>query len=120
MTQKSICILEDDPDISELVTYILSEAGYRVHQCATIGALMQILATQLPDLFVLDILLPDGNGLEVCRQLRTDLRTSHIPVLLMSANKTRKEVEEYGCTADFISKPFNIDHFRERVSCHMQ
>lgn len=116
MATKSIFILEDDPDISELVVYLLSDAGYQVYQCATVRAFQQILSERLPDLFILDILLPDGSGIEICRQLRTDGKTAHIPVLLMSANKTKRELEEHGCTADFISKPFNIDFFKERVN----
>jgi DNA-binding response OmpR family regulator len=113
--RKMVYVLEDDPDICELVAYILSEAGYDVKQCNSIASFNQTISHQLPDIIILDILLPDGNGLEICRQLRSKAETAAIPVLMMSANKTKHDIEDFGCKADFISKPFNIDHFRERV-----
>ena len=115
MSKKVVYLLEDDPDISELIDYILAEAGYMVVQCSTIRQFNEAVAKTLPDIFILDILLPDGNGLDLCKRLRTDQITSTIPVLMMSANKNKHDIEAFGCKADFISKPFDIDHFRERV-----
>lgn len=115
MSAKLVYILEDDPDISELVAFILTEAGYDTKECGTIALFKTAISERLPDIIVLDILLPDGNGLEICRQLRTAADTAKIPVLMMSANRTKRDLEEFGCEADFISKPFNIDHFRKRV-----
>jgi DNA-binding response OmpR family regulator len=120
MNTKEVYILEDDPDISELLTYILSNAGYKIHQFTTAKQFNAILITQLPDLFVLDIMLPDGDGMDICRKLKLDTRTSGIPVLLMSANKSRKEVITESYAEDFISKPFDIDYFKERVDHYMQ
>lgn len=112
---KLVYVLEDDANICEIVTYILSEAGYRVHDCHTVRRFNELMGSKLPDIIILDILLPDGNGLEVCKQLRSDNKTDSIPVLMMSANKTKADIEEVGCKADFIAKPFNIDHFRSRI-----
>jgi two-component system phosphate regulon response regulator PhoB len=70
------------------------------------------LINNLPDLFVLGLMLPDGNGLVICKELKADHRTSKIPVLLMSANKNKDEVISEACTNDFISKPFNIDYLK--------
>lgn len=113
-----VYILEDDPDISELIAYILSEAGYEPIECRTVGNFNEIISHKLPDIFILDIILPDGNGLDVCKQLRNNNTTSGIPVLMMSANKTRREIEDFGCRADFISKPFNIEHLLERINSY--
>jgi two-component system phosphate regulon response regulator PhoB len=115
MNSKVVYILEDDPDISELIAYILSDAGYQVEQFASVGRFNEVTMHNLPDIFILDILLPDGNGLDVCARLRTDQLTCDIPVLMMSANKTKRDIEAAGCGADFISKPFNIDHLLAQV-----
>lgn len=115
MSRKKIFVLEDDPDIMELVTYILETAGYEVTECSTVGRFNELISQALPDIFILDILLPDGNGLDICKQLRTAHSTAEIPVLMMSANRTKQDIEAYGCPADFISKPFDIDLFIEKV-----
>ena len=115
VSKKIVYVLEDDPDISELVRYILDEAGYEVVECRNVRDFNELTNTKKPDIFVLDILLPDGNGLEVCKLLQANKETAAIPVLMMSANQTKREVEAFGCAADFISKPFNIDNFREKV-----
>ncbi|WPU97091.1 response regulator [Mucilaginibacter sabulilitoris] len=118
MSRKLVYILEDDPDISELIVYILSEAGYEPVECGTVDSFNEIISHKLPDIFILDIILPDGNGLDVCKQLSSNITTSGIPVLMMSANKTRREIEDFGCKADFISKPFNIEHLLERIDSY--
>lgn len=109
MCRKLVYILEDDPDISELIAYILSEASYEPIECRTVGRFNEIIARKLPD-----IILPDGNGLDVCKQLRNNTTTSLTPISMMSANKTKREVEE----SDFISKPFNIQHLLEQVDSY--
>jgi DNA-binding response OmpR family regulator len=115
MNRKVVYILEDDPDISELIVYILSEAGYEVKESGTVRRFNELVNIGLPDIFILDILLPDGNGMDICQQLRRDKNTAMIPVLMMSANKTRQDIDAAGCANDFIAKPFNIDHFRQQV-----
>ncbi|GGH04626.1 response regulator [Pedobacter zeae] len=115
MRAKLVYILEDDPDIREIVAFILTEAGYNIKEYGTAALFNEAILAHLPDIIILDILLPDGNGLDICKQLQGNEVTSAIPVLMMSANKTKRDIEESGCNADFISKPFDIDHFRQRV-----
>lgn len=115
MNRKLVYLLEDDPDISELIAYILTEAGYDVEESGTVRLFNDRLKNSLPDIFILDILLPDGNGLDICRQLRYDEKTAKLPVLVMSANKNKEEIDAIGCADGFIAKPFDIDYFRQRV-----
>lgn len=115
MRRKTVFILEDDHDIRELITYILVEEGYDVSEYPTAKEFNEMIVHTVPDLFVLDILLPDGNGIAICKELKADSRTSEIPVLLMSANQNRQAVIAETCAEDFISKPFDIKHLMEHV-----
>lgn len=104
--KKKIIVLEDDPDIGELVTYILTEADMEVEVYTRATAFREHLSDLHADLYLLDIMLPDGNGLEICCELGKAEKYQHIPILLMSAH-----TEEMGtrCKARaFIKKPFNI------------
>lgn len=112
---KLIYLLEDNKDISELIEYLLHELGHDVAAFFTVTDFKLKMKKVLPDLIVLDVLLPDGNGLEVCRELKADLQTEPIPVLLMSAH-VNKEMASGACAPeDFISKPFDITDFADRV-----
>jgi DNA-binding response OmpR family regulator len=115
MYKKMVYLLEDDADISEIIAYVLSDAGYDVEQCGTVSHFNEKLLQRVPDIFILDILLPDGNGMDVCCKLRHDPPTAMTPILVMSAHQTKQEVAAAGCANDFIAKPFNIDYFRQRV-----
>lgn len=115
MYKKMVYVLEDDPDISEMIAYILSDAGYEVEECGTVSHFNEKLRVRVPDIFILDILLPDGNGMDICRRLRHNAHTAMTPILVMSAHQTKQDIDAAGCANDFIAKPFNIDYFRQRV-----
>ncbi|KLT63980.1 response regulator transcription factor [Pedobacter sp. BMA] len=115
VAKKKICILEDDDDIREIITFLLETENYEVCSFATVSAFMKGAPESHADAFVLDVMLPDGNGIDVCKILKADRSTCAIPVLMMSANYSRGDVL-YDCAAqDFISKPFDIGDFVHRV-----
>lgn len=118
MPVKKVFIVEDDDDIRLLIEYILNNDQYEVHLFAN-ATVLQTNLSELPNLIVLDINLPDGNGIEICRQLKTNKRTSHIPVVLMSAHRNKRDIAGYQLADDFISKPFNIDHFKAAVDRYL-
>lgn len=72
-----------------------------------------------PDMCVLDVLLTDGNGIEVCESLKSNQKTNHVPVLMMSANAKLYNVKKNCNAEDFISKPFDIDDFVKRIDHYM-
>ena len=116
--KKSIAILEDDTDIREICRLLFTAEGYQVTSFANISSFTKQWPS--PDLFLLDIQLPDGNGLELCDKLKTDPMMMSIPVIMMSAHLRRSMMAE-GCLADdFIEKPFDIDHLLNRVSMLIQ
>lgn len=87
----------------------MGEIGPVVSTLTSIAALRGTLGTALPDLIILDIMLPACSGLDVCRTLNSDAATRDIPVLMMSA------LAKAHAADDFIAKPFAIDDFTTKV-----
>ncbi|MFC3199031.1 PleD family two-component system response regulator [Parapedobacter deserti] len=113
--KKAIHVLEDDVDISELITFLLVEQGYDVSVFSNIASLARQRAEQLPALLVIDVMLPDGNGLDICETWKSDPATRHVPILLMSAYEDYKHDARAKCAEGFISKPFDIKAFLNEV-----
>src|SRR6266566_5503 len=104
-----VLIVDDDPDIQKLVSYNLSQAGFRVSTAATGLAALESVQDHRPDLIILDIMLPDLDGLEVCRKLRQDEKYRRIPIIMLTART--QEVDrvvgfELGAD-DYVMKPFS-------------
>ena len=116
--EKNIYLVEDDGDIRELIRYLLSKYGYNVFQCATAHIFREKMNELFPDLIIMDIMLPDGNGVDICAEIKSNESTRHIPVLLMSANINNALKFNESAAEGFISKPFNIDDLLEKVQ-HM-
>jgi two-component system alkaline phosphatase synthesis response regulator PhoP len=117
MSPKSIWITEDDPDIRELVRYHLERDGYAVKSEATVAATRARLARGLPALLLLDLMLPDGNGLDFCRELRRNEATANLPVIMLTARDEDTDVVvglEVGAD-DYITKPFSPKILLARV-----
>ena len=112
---KRIYVLEDDQDIRNIIEMILIEEKYEVISFSSISEFMLKDKHDKADLFLLDIRLPDGNGINVCEMLKKDYNTEKIPVLMMSANSSQKEVENSCGAQGFIEKPFDIYKLIEQV-----
>lgn len=111
----TIYVLEDDEDIREVITWILEAEGFKVRSFENVTDFMSRDNRELPDLFVLDVMLPDGSGLEVCNLLRMEDMNSHIPIVIVSAHASLRQVAS-GCAADdFIQKPFDLSVFIDKI-----
>lgn len=104
-----ILVVEDEPDILEMVRYNLDQAGLDVETAEDAERALQSVQEVLPDLIILDLMLPGIDGLDMCRQLKQDARTRHIPILMLTARK--EEVDrivglELGAD-DYVVKPFS-------------
>ena len=117
MARRKILIIEDDRDIVEMVEYNLREEGY-----ATVSALngedgVNLARSEQPDLIILDIMLPIVDGFEVCRTLKSDDTTSHIPIIILSAKsqETDKVVGLELGADDYITKPFSPRELIARI-----
>ena len=113
---KKVYVLEDNDDIREIIEFLLIDGGYNFKGFPNAKSFYDGL-TDLPDMFILDIMLPDGNGLDICIDLKEREETKDIPVLMMSANTDMMTTKTRCDAEDFISKPFDIDDFVGRVDC---
>jgi len=117
MGKARLMIVEDDVDISNMLRIYFSSQGYDVVAALRGGDALEKTRQSMPHLIILDIMLPDINGYEVCRQLRTTTRTSHIPVIFLTQKDERSDRLqglELGAD-DYITKPFDIDELKLRV-----
>lgn len=105
---KRICILEDTAEILEIITIVLEEEKYEVFGFGTVAAFNENINNLSPDLYLLDVMLPDGNGLDVCRELKLDKHNQAIPVVMMSANLQITSSKQDCGAEEFIAKPFDI------------
>jgi two-component system phosphate regulon response regulator PhoB len=112
---KHIQIVEDDGDIRFIVEYILEDANYIVETFENATTFNNRGRIEDVDLIILDVMLPDGNGIELCRNLKNNSKTVKIPVIIMSAHAGSQSVLEEACADDFINKPFDLDNFLTRV-----
>ena len=117
MSKGRILVVEDDFDISNMLRIYFSGQGYEVQVAPRGGDALSMTRKQLPNLIMLDIMLPDMNGYDVCRELRTTTRTSHIPIIFLTQKDERSDRIaglELGAD-DYVTKPFDIEELKLRV-----
>lgn len=117
MGKETVLIVEDEKNIVELLKYNLSKEGFRVLSAAKGDLGLEMIRRELPDLVVLDLMLPEMNGLEICRIIRQDSRTSHIPVIILTAKsqETDKIIGLELGADDYMTKPFSPRELVTRV-----
>ncbi len=109
MTAQKILVVEDDPDIAQLLALSLKKAGFETLVCDEGYDALNTVRRQMPDLIVLDLMIPGIDGFEVCRELKREQRTSRIPILILTARA--EEIDrivglELGAD-DYVVKPFS-------------
>jgi PleD family two-component response regulator len=117
MGKRRILVVEDDPDIGNMLQTYFESQGFEISLAARGQDALSLTRHSLPHLIVLDIMLPDMDGYEVCRQLRSSSRTGHIPILFLTQRDERRDRIaglELGAD-DYITKPFDIEELRLRV-----
>lgn len=117
MSKPKILVVEDDFDISNMLKIYFTSQDFEVDIASRGSHAMEKTRQGLPHLIILDIMLPDIDGYEVCRQLRTNKRTSHIPIIFLTQKDERSDKLqglELGAD-DYITKPFDIEELKLRV-----
>ncbi len=117
MSKARLLIVEDDFDISNMLRIYFTGQNYEVDVAPRGMVALEKTRSNLPHLIVLDIMLPDIDGFEVCRNLRTSTRTSHVPIIFLTQKDERSDKLqglELGAD-DYITKPFDIEELKLRV-----
>ncbi|SEG23253.1 two-component system, OmpR family, phosphate regulon response regulator PhoB [Bryocella elongata] len=112
-----VFVLEDDADISRLVQYQLERAGFVVRVYGAIGSIVQDAERARPALFLLDVMVPGGDGMDLCRRLRQNPTLSGVPIIFVTARAAendRVQGLELGAD-DYITKPFGTRELVARV-----
>ena len=115
-------MVDDEPDVLDLVTYNLGQAGFQTDTAADGAEALRKARSSAPDLILLDLMLPEMDGLEVCKLLRRDAKTSAIPIIMLTARAS--EIDrivglELGAT-DYVPKPFSPRELILRVKKRLE
>jgi diguanylate cyclase (GGDEF)-like protein len=115
---KQILIADDEPSVRQLLELVLTSQGLAVHSATNGDHFIRMAQDIIPDLALVDLMMPGVDGYEAIRQLRNDTRTAHIPVIILTARGTPNDVVQGFETGadDYIVKPFNIPELLARVN----
>ncbi len=119
--KKSILVVDDTPEYLRLLAEILIEQEYRVRPAPNGERALATVQKELPDLILLDIIMPEMDGYEICRRLKADEKTRDIPVIFISAlNEVFDKVTAFSIGGvDYITKPFQLEEVLARVQTHL-
>jgi len=117
MAKQTVLIIEDEPDLQEILTYNLESIGYVVHVFDHGTRGLEAVQRLVPDIILLDVMLPGMDGLEICRHLRSNNATKRIPIVMLTAKS--EEVDQlvgFQMGADdYVTKPFKMRVLIERI-----
>ena len=118
----NILVVDDEEDLLELVRYTLAKEGHSVTCVDTGEKAVDSVRQSLPDLLVLDLMLPGIDGLEVCRRLKGDLKTREVPIIMLTAKSEERDVITGldGGADDYVTKPFSPRVLLARVKSLMR
>ncbi|PWT94027.1 MAG: DNA-binding response regulator [Acidobacteria bacterium] len=120
--RKNILVVEDEKDIIEILRYSLEKEGYRVHVAQDGHAALEIAEKVVPNLILLDLMLPGLDGIEVCKRLKKEERLREIPVIMVTAKAEEADKVrglEIGAD-DYVTKPFSSKELVARVKAHLR
>ena len=122
LTKRRILLVDDDPLIRRLVTTSLTTHGYEVYAAASGREALVYAHKNVPDLFLLDVKMPEMDGYVVCQKLRADPQTATVPILMLTAmDEPDAVVKGLNIGADdYIVKPFDLDELASRIQAHLR
>ena len=117
---RRILAVDDDKDILEVLQFILEDSGYEVDTLSDGHNLIDIVRNKMPDLILLDIMLGNMDGRELCKAVKKESSTHNIPVILISASHNiSSSMNNEGAPNDFIAKPFDINNLLGKIKSHL-
>ena len=114
----TILVVDDEPDLVELISYNLEQHGHTVVSAGDGARALELAKSRLPDLVVLDVMMPEPNGLEVAKRLRAQIETASMPIIMLTArSEEADELTGLGAGADdYITKPFSMQVLLARIN----
>lgn len=118
----SILVVDDNPDNLRLLAELLNEHHYKVRLARKGSRALATIRKEAPDLLLLDVMMPEMDGFEVCRQLKADEETADIPIIFISAlHETIDKVKAFTLGGvDYVTKPFQPEELLARVNTHIR
>jgi DNA-binding response OmpR family regulator len=122
MAQPTILVIDDEADLRLVLQINLQAEGYRVLQCANGFEGLELARTEIPDLVLLDLMLPGIDGLDICRELKASPVTKHIPIIMVTAKGKESDIVlGLGLGADdYIAKPFGVGEIIARIKAALR
>ena len=117
-SKQTILVVDDEKDLVDLITYNLQRNGYAALSATSGDAALEIASRELPNLILLDLMLPGMNGTDVARKLKADARTANIPIIMLTAKSEETDVV-VGLTLgadDYVTKPFSMKILLARLN----
>ena len=117
MSKKKILVVEDEQDLLTLQSMLLSIEGYTVEGVMDGQTALDVVETMKPDLILLDIMLPEVDGFQVCRQLKSNEATRRIPIIILTAKKSKEDLvmgDQAGADM-YITKPYKTSMVIEAI-----
>jgi len=112
-----VLVVDDNEDILSVISIVLDLEGFEVKCCADGHGILDTISSFSPDVILLDIMLGDMDGREVCKEIKNNPASGHIPVIMISASHNLFDQKDKLCLADdFIAKPFDIDNLARKVN----
>jgi DNA-binding response OmpR family regulator len=120
--RKKVLVVDDDPDLLDLVSFNLRKAGFWVGTADDGAQALSKVRSFSPDLMLLDVMMPELDGLEICEMLRRDPATAGIPIILLTALSSElARINGLGSGADdYVTKPFSVKDLVARVTARLQ
>lgn len=122
MALNEVLVIDDNTDILKLLNALLQQHNFKVRLENNGAIAIKSIQARLPDLILLDLPMPEMNGIEICKHIKSKQKTNHISIIFLSAQKNDKQIAE-GLLAegvDFISKPFSVETLLLRVGVHIK
>ncbi len=119
---KCILVVDDDREVREIISFVLTHNGFEVMVASSGRQLQQLLTQRLPDLIILDVMMPGEDGYRLCNHLRHDPLTQHIPVMIMTAHAEDiyQRISADVGAAQHITKPFHPLILVEKVKALLE
>lgn len=117
MTSNSVLVVEDEPDVRELLNFTLGRVGFDVHLAADAEEALRMLAIRLPDLILIDWMLPGLSGVDLARHLRRDESTATLPLIMLTARSDEDDkLRSFDVGIDdYVTKPFSSKELVARI-----